>query len=167
MPLDLVILALFPFTMSSYRLHVSLPAQTMEVWQDDELLKTYRVSTSKFGAGYEEGSFKTPLGNFEVCEKFGDHAPLHTIFKSRAPIGSWNPDESCASDLVIARILRLHGLDEENANSYERFIYIHGTNHEDKIGTPASQGCVRMRNDDVIALYDLIPLGTQVCISQG
>ena len=153
--------------MTPYRLHVSLAAQTMEVWQDDQLRKTYSVSTSKFGAGCEEGTFKTPLGNFEVCEKFGDLAPLHTVFKSREPVGQWKPDEICDSDLVVARILRLHGLDEENANSFERFIYIHGTNHENKIGTPASQGCVRMRNVDVIALYDLIPLGTKVHISQA
>ena len=67
----------------------------------------------------------------------------------------------------MARILRLDGQDEENGNSYQRFIYVHGTNHEDLIGTPASQGCVRMKIDDVIGLYELVPLNTAVQITPG
>ena len=151
--------------MSTYRLRVSVASQTMEVWEEDTLRKTYPISTSKFGIGTEEGSFKTPLGRFEIREKFGDQAPLRTIFKSREATGEWDPNQPCEDDLVVARILRLHGLDAENANSFERFIYIHGTNHEDKIGTPASHGCVRMMNADVVELYDLIPLHTEVEIA--
>jgi L,D-peptidoglycan transpeptidase YkuD (ErfK/YbiS/YcfS/YnhG family) len=152
---------------TALHIRVSLQTQSLELWQDDDLLKTYPVSTSRFGAGTEEGSFKTPLGTFEVCEKFGDQVPLHTVFQSRQPIGTWNPAQFCETDLIIARILRLGGLDSDNANSYERFIYIHGTNHEDLIGTAASQGCVRMKNCDVIELYDLVPTGTSVRISEG
>jgi hypothetical protein len=146
-------------------IRVFIQSQTMELWQDETLLKTYPVSTSKFGTGTEEGSFMTPLGHFLVCEKFGDHAPRLTTFQCRQPVGEWNPDELGEADLVVARILRLDGQDEENANSYQRFIYIHGTNHEDLIGTPASQGCVRMKNDDVIELYELVPLNTAVQIT--
>jgi lipoprotein-anchoring transpeptidase ErfK/SrfK len=148
------------------QLRVFIQSQTMELWQGGTLLKTYPISTSKFGTGTDEGSFKTPLGQFVVCEKFGDHAPRHTTFQNRQPVGEWNPDEPGEADLVVARILRLDGQDEANANSYQRFIYIHGTNHEDLIGTPASQGCVRMKNDDVIELYERVPLNSAVEITQ-
>lgn len=148
-------------------IRVCIQSQTMELWQDETLLKTYPVSTSKFGTGTEEGSFKTPLGHFLVCEKFGDRVPRLTTFQSRQPVGEWNPDEPGEADLVVARILRLDGQDEENGNSYQRFIYVHGTNHEDLIGTPASQGCVRMKIDDVIGLYELVPLNTAVQITPG
>ena len=153
--------------MPSLRLCVTVATQTMEVWKGDELLRTYPVSTSRFGLGAEEGSFKTPLGSFEICEKHGGEKPLHTIFKERKPAGKWNPDQAPGEeDLILARILRLHGLEEENANSYQRYIYIHGTNHEDRIGTPSSHGCVRMKNSDIAELYDLIPLGSPVQISR-
>ena len=80
--------------MPSLRLCVTVATQTMEVWKGDELLKTYPVSTSRFGLGTEEGSFKTPLGSFEICEKHGGEKPLHTIFKERKPAGKWNPDQT-------------------------------------------------------------------------
>lgn len=139
----------------------------MQVWQGEELLKSYPVSTSKFGLGSEEGSYKTPLGSFEVCEKFGGQADLFTIFRSRAAVGTWDPSKPSGEDLILTRILRLNGLEEANSNSYGRYIYIHGTNQEDRIGTPASHGCVRMRNSDVIELYDSVPLQTPVRISEG
>jgi len=151
---------------SALHLRVSLAAQTLELRDGDLLVKRYPVSTSKFGAGTEEGSYKTPLGSFRICEKFGACAPLHTIFRSREPAGEWNPEQPCEADLVVARILRLDGLDPDNANSYRRFIYIHGTNHEDRISTPASQGCVRMRNSDIAELFDLVPLQTPVTIRE-
>ena len=139
----------------------------MQVWQGEELLKSYPVSTSKFGLGSEEGSYKTPLGSFEVCEKFGGQADLFTIFRSRTAAGTWDPSKPSGEDLILTRILRLNGLEEANSNSYGRYIYIHGTNQEDRIGTPASHGCVRMRNSDVIELYDSVPLQTPVRISEG
>lgn len=149
---------------SDLHIRVSLEEQTLELRDGSAVLKRYPVSTSKFGIGTEEGSFKTPLGSFRICEKFGEGAPPHTIFRSREPDGTWDPASPCDGDLVLARILRLDGLDSDNANSYERFIYIHGTNHEDLIGTPASQGCVRMKNDDIMELYDLVSLETRVRI---
>jgi len=89
--------------------------------------------------------------------------PGGTIFRSRVPL---NPNEPLPSteDLVMSRILWLDGLDEHNANTRDRFIYIHGTKHEDKVGTPDSCGCVRMRNADVIELFDLVDEGTPVVI---
>ena len=146
-------------------IHVSLADQTLVLRDGGAILRTYPVSTSRFGPGTEEGSFKTPLGRFSVCEKFGDGQPPLTIFRSREPVGLWVPGDPTPADLVLTRILRLDGLDADNANTYERYIYIHGTNHEEMIGTPASQGCVRMHNDHVLELHDLVPCGTPVTIS--
>ena len=106
-------------------LRVIIASQTMEVWQHDRLICSYEVSTSKFGTGNQEGSFRTPLGIFEVCEKYGDGASLNTIFKGRKPEGEWNTQSSpVEEDLVLTRILRLHGLERQNENTYQRFIYI-------------------------------------------
>ena len=149
---------------SGLHIHVSITDQTLTLHDGDTVLRQYPVSTSKFGIGTEEGSFKTPLGRFSVCEKFGDGEPPLTIFRSRLPEGLWSPDDPTDADLVLTRILRLDGLDADNANTYERYIYIHGTNHEDMIGTPASQGCVRMHNDHILDLHDRTPLGTPVSI---
>ncbi|NIP96103.1 MAG: L,D-transpeptidase [Akkermansiaceae bacterium] len=149
----------------SLHIRVSLAGQTLELRDGDRVLKRYPVSTSKYGPGNQEGSFRTPLGSFRICEKHGAGESLHTIFRSRRPVGEWNPEDSCEDDLVLARILRLDGLDPENANSYRRYIYIHGTNHEERIGTPASQGCVRMKNCDVAELFDLVAVGTPVSIT--
>ena len=152
--------------MPSLQLRVTISTQTIEVWRDGDLFKSYPVSTSKFGLGTEVGSFKTPLGAFQIREKYGAKEDLHVIFKGRRPAGEWNPDRpSEEEDLILTRILHLHGLEEENSNSYDRYIYIHGTNQEEQIGTPASHGCIRMKKSDVAELYDLVPLGTAVRIS--
>ena len=145
-------------------IHISIARQTLTLREGDTAVRSYPVSTSRFGPGTEEGSFRTPLGCFSICEKFGQGEPALTIFRSRHAVGLWSPDDPTESDLVLTRILRLEGLDAGNANTYERYIYIHGTNHEDSIGTPASQGCIRMHNDHVVELHDLAPLGTRVTI---
>ena len=89
--------------------------------------------------------------------------PLGTVFKSRRPVKA-TKKMLREDDLVMTRILWLDGLDSGNANTYGRFIYIHGTNHEGQIGEPASHGCIRMRNADVIELFDLVQEGTPVRI---
>jgi lipoprotein-anchoring transpeptidase ErfK/SrfK len=91
--------------------------------------------------------------------------PGGTIFRSRVPLGPEDPLPS-TEDLVMSRILWLDGLDEHNANTRDRFIYIHGTKHEDKIGSPASHGCIRMRNDDVVELFELVDETTPVVIRE-
>lgn len=108
---------------------------------------------------------KTPVGRFCVAEKIGGEMPSGTIFVGRVPLerGAAPPP---TEDLVMSRILWLEGLDEHNANTRDRFIYIHGTRHEDKIGTPASHGCVRMRNADVIKLFKMVDEGTPVVIEE-
>ena len=133
--------------------------------EDETEIRSYPVSTSRFGIGSEEGSMKTPTGRFRVAEKIGGDLPSDVIFQSRVPLKSGDPLPP-TEDFVMSRILWLDGLDEHNANTRDRFIYIHGTKHEDKIGNPASHGCVRMRNEDVIELFDLVDEGAHVTIEE-
>ena len=149
----------------SLRIEVSISTQRLEFWDGTRLIKAWPCSTSKFGIGFVEGSNKTPLGQFIVKEKHGDGAEPRTIFKARKPVGMWQ-GEKLVDDLVLTRILRLEGLEARNANSFDRYIYIHGTNDEDRIGQRASHGCVRLRNDEMIELYDLVAEGTEVWISE-
>ena len=148
-------------------LHVSLQRQELEVRDGPDSIQRFPISTSKFGIGYEEGSFKTPLGRFRICEKIGDGEPPYTIFRGRVPDGRWDPGTETDDDLVLTRILRLDGLEADNANTYDRFIYIHATNQEDRIGNPASHGCVRMRTNDILELFDMTPLNCILIISES
>ncbi len=145
-------------------IRVSVAQQRLSVKRGRATVRSYPISTSKYGLGSEEGSFKTPTGRFQVAEKFGDGLPIGTAFKSREPLLA-TPEMLAADDLVMSRILWLDGLEPANANSRARFIYIHGTNHEDEIGRPASHGCIRMRNADVAELFQLIPVGAKVVIA--
>lgn len=146
------------------RLRVDVARQALDVLRGDLIEKTYTISTSRFGLGTEPGSYCTPLGRFQVSEKHGHDAPLGAIFKSRLPTGEVSP-QGGEEDLVLTRILWLDGLDADNANSKSRYIYIHGTNHEARLGTRASHGCVRMANADIVELFRIIPEGTLVEIN--
>ena len=147
-------------------LRVSVARQEMEVLDGaGSVLARYPVSTSRFGLGTEPGSFRTPTGRFRIGDKFGHGAEPGAVFKNRLATGE-NGLGALDDDLVLTRILWLEGDEDANANTRERYIYIHGTNHEALIGQPASHGCVRMRNADVAALYDLTPPGTVVVISE-
>lgn len=152
--------------LSRPRLEVSIATQTMNLWDGWRLVKSWPCSTSKFGIGFEEGSFKTPLGHFRIAEKHGEGAGQHTIFKARQPVGEWHPGQGEGEDLILGRILWLEGGEQRNANTLGRYVYIHGTNGEDKIGQPASHGCIRLRNADVVELYDLVQVGTPVWVNE-
>src|ERR1700682_1712468 len=147
------------------KIHVSIRDQRLTLTRDGEILRSYPVSSSRFGIGTEEGSLKTPLGRFRIAEKIGDGAAPGTIFKARVALGPDDPPPD-TEDFVTSRILWLDGLDEHNTNTRDRFIYIHGTKHEDKIGIPDSHGCIRMRNADVIELFELVDEGTPVVIEE-
>ena len=140
---------------TSPNIHISIGDQKLTLKNGDTPVRSYPVSTSRFGIGTEMGSMKTPTGRFRVAEKIGGDTPTGTVFRSRVALKAIDPLPP-TEDLVMSRILWLDGLDEYNANTRDRYIYIHGTKHEDKIGTPASCGCVRMRNADVIELFDLV-----------
>jgi len=146
-------------------IHVSIRDQRLTLTENETSIRSYPVSTSRFGVGTEEGSMKTPIGQFRIAEKIGGDSPTGTIFRSRVPLDPDQPPPH-TEDMVMSRILWLDGSDEHNANTRNRYIYIHGTRHEDQIGTPASCGCVRMRNADVIELFELVDEGTPVVIEE-
>jgi len=145
-------------------------SQSLTYYKESTQVIICAVSTSRFGTGNREGSYMTPIGLHRVEEKIGDDALPWTIFRSRENTGeiwSFGMDDE---NQILTRILRLRGLEPEvnvgaGIDSYDRYIYIHGTNHEDLIGTPISHGCVCMKNDDVIRLYDMVDVGTLVYIS--
>lgn len=146
------------------RIEISLDRQELDLFRGDQLIRTYRISSGQKGMGFEEGSFRTPTGRFAIAGKIGDGEPMHTRFNARVPVGIWDPQDGGGGDLILSRILRLDGLDEENANTLERYIYIHGTNREDQIGIPSSHGCIRLANADMIELFDQVAEGTSVTI---
>ena len=157
--------------MQSFRtkIRISIAAQRLDLLEPGDAgrtLASFPVSTSGAGTGTEPGSNKTPLGRFAIAEKIGADAPLGAVFVSREPTGEIAPFASPGDprDRITTRILWLDGLDPANANTRERYIYIHGTNHEEAIGTPCSHGCVRMRNTDIAALFDRVEPGTEVAI---
>lgn len=131
-------------------------------------LKTVIVSTSKFGVGQREGSFKTPLGLHRIAKKIGGGFPVGTAFKCRQPIGlTWKtaPDAT-----IVHRIMWLEGLEEGfnrggDVDSFKRYIYIHGFSDETTIGRPFSHGCIHLASDDLIPLFDIVPEGTLVFIT--
>ena len=148
---------------------VSIEKQTLFVCANDAIVERYGASTSRFGIGNRENSLKTPVGLHRIREKYGAGAPAGRIFRDREDTGEdW--DHSLNGDnLILTRILRLEGLEEginkgAGVDSYERYIYIHGTGREDLIGTPLSHGCVVLRNQDVIRLFDAVGEGTLVYI---
>lgn len=145
-------------------LHVSIADQEVRLHDDGEVILTLPASTSKFGVGTEEGSHRTPLGQFRICEKYGSLAPEGTIFKGRKPCGIWSPKEEGDQDLVLTRIFRLESDQPGLENTYQRYIYFHGTNQQARIGQPASHGCIRLKNADIIRLFPLVPVGTPVSI---
>lgn len=157
------------FNHPSRFIFVDVPSQRMMIAEDGKVLREYVVSTSKYGVGNREGSFQTPPGIHCIVEKIGYGAPLKRIFKDRLDTGiDWHQGLS-GDNMILTRILRLRGLEEgvnkgSGIDSYERYIYIHGTNKEEKIGTPFSHGCICMKNDDIIDLFDSVEEGTIVVV---
>ncbi len=152
-----------------YFLVGSIEDQKLFLCEEDRIVEEFDASTSKFGNGIRENSFKTPLGVHRIKEKIGAGAPERRIFKARKDTGMDWDGTFIEENLILARILRLEGLEEginkgPGVDSYERFVYIHGTNQEALIGTPLSHGCVVMRGRDVIRLFDMVGEGTLVYI---
>lgn len=134
------------------------------------------ISTAEAGLGSRKGSNQTPLGAHRLAQKIGDGAPLGTVFKARQNTGRiakilTAPGARSGEDNVTTRIMWLDGLEPglnkgDTVDSYQRFIYIHGTDEEGRLGAPASHGCIRMRNQDVIDLYDRVREDTLVFIAE-
>lgn len=143
------------------RIEVSIQEQALTLFKNEERQFSVPVSTGAKGIGFSEGSHQTPTGRFVIRERIGEGAPLHTFFKGRRPLGIGS---SQSEDAILTRILWLEGLDEENSNTFRRYIYFHGTHEEDLIGRPASHGCIRLNNGDMLNLFDQVPLFTRVDI---
>src|SRR5689334_107413 len=143
---------------------VSIPDQKLMLVDDGARAAVYPVSTSRFGLGDSWGSMATPLGMLQVAQKIGDHAPVGAVFHNRRFTGEILQPNAPGRDPVITRIIWLRGLEQQNAHAFARCIYIHGTPQEKAIGRPASYGCIRMKSNDVEALYQQLPLGAIVQI---
>lgn len=150
-----------------HRMIVSVAEQRMVVLDKGRPIAQFPVSTSKFGLGSSERTNFTPLGRHAVAKKIGGGQPLGMKFKSRKPTGEIVPVNAPGRDPIVTRILWLKGLEPQNKNTYSRYIYIHGTPEESRLGTPASYGCVRMRSVDVAWLYDTVGKGAIVDITPG
>lgn len=154
---------------------VDVSEQQLLLLKNGTVVKSYPVSTSVYGIGNKSGSDKTPLGAHRISEKIGAGAPIGAVFRSRVHTGEVAPlytdQTDVKDDLVTTRILWLNGLEPginkgKGIDSHARCIYIHGTQEEGLIGKPASHGCVRMKNQDVVDLFDLVSVGTLVEIQE-
>jgi len=154
-------------------LFVSIENQKMYHIKEGAIVKKYIISSSEYGTGSEAGSNKTPLGLHKVNEKYGDKTPINGRMIGRVFYGQiatlYNDTTKSKTDDVTSRIFWLEGLEKgknkgEGIDSYKRYIYIHGTSEEGRLGRPASHGCIRMKNNEVIDLYKTIAIGTLVLI---
>ncbi len=146
---------------------VSVSDQKMLLVRDGKPVKSYKVSTSKFGVGDTPRSNRTPLGRLQVAQKIGANAPAGTVFKSRRPTGEIIKPNAPGRDPIVSRIIWLTGTEDRNRNAFRRTIYIHGTAEENRLGAPASYGCIRMGSRDVIDLYNRIGYGADVFVIRG
>jgi L,D-transpeptidase YbiS len=155
-------------------IRVDLATQQLELIEGGRVAKTYRVSTSRYGAGELNGSLRTPRGRHLIRAKIGAGAPAGAVFRGRRPTGEiYSPalaQQFPERDWILTRILWLSGTEPGRNRSgmvdtMRRYIYIHGTPDSEPMGTPGSQGCIRMSNDDVIDLFDRVRPGTPVEIA--
>lgn len=164
------------------KIHISLARQTLEVFDDGgQLLRSYAVSTASNGAGELSGSYCTPRGRHLVRAKVGQGAPANAVFVRRRQTGEIHSpvlhQAHPGRDWILTRILWLSGCDRgynrgHNAagatvDTMRRYVYIHGSPDHVPMGAPGSHGCIRMRNADVVELFDLVPVYTPVEIAEG
>ena len=177
MPKKKKILTLLLFSVITYaenaHIEVDISEQRLYLIENSLIKASYPISTSKYGEGSIENSFKTPLGEHSIKEMIGEEAEINTIFTSRINTKRSatiiDQFEDTDNDYVTSRIMWLDGEEDGfnkggNVDSYQRYIYIHGTHEEGLIGTKASHGCIRMFNYDVIELFNLVNIGTKVLI---
>lgn len=156
-------------------IEVDISLQQLSLIKDDKIIKKYIVSTAKNGVGEINGSEKTPRGNHIIRAKIGTNMPVNTVFVGRRPTGEYYSTQlkqkQPERDWILTRILWLSGIEIGknrlgNVDTMRRFIYIHGCPEEDEVGVPGSHGCIKMRNKDILELYDLVPYGTRVIIHE-
>jgi len=145
---------------------ISVPDQRIAIVENGATIARFSVSTSRYGVGDGFNSYATPVGDMEIAGKIGEGAPLGAVFRNRRMTGEILPPNASGRDPIVTRILWLRGLEACNANAFSRNIYIHGTPVEYLIGRPASYGCIRMRSKDIVQLFNLMPVGARVQVSQ-
>jgi hypothetical protein len=158
-------------TPTQFILLVNIAEQSVSLFEQKKFVKRFLCSTSRFGIGQAEGSNRTPLGLHRIAEKIGAGEPAGTVFKSREIIGHTAQPE-LADAKITTRILWLEGLEPGlncggGVDSHARYIYIHGTADQKSIGRPASHGCIHLADADLIPLFDLLPTGTLVWITES
>ena len=157
-------------------IHISIKDQLLTLLDGEgQVLHRYPVSTSKFGTGTRNNSNKTPLGLHRIKDKIGGAMPINEVFIGRLPHGSLDEcierGVELPEDVITSRIMWLEGMQPGinqggYVDTYQRYIYIHGTSDEDNIGTPVSMGCIRMLNADIVELFRLVESGTEVMIEE-
>lgn len=163
--------------MSRRRLEIDLLRQRMRCYDGQSLLREYWVSTARNGPGEVKNSECTPRGRHVIAAKFGADAPVNSVFVARQPTGEiWSPAYAATQppnrDWILTRILWLAGLEPGfnqggEVDSHERYIYLHGTPDTTPLGVPGSRGCVRMRNADILELFDRVDVGDEVLLYVG
>lgn len=146
---------------------VSVKDQKMLLTQFGQPVKAYPISTSKFGLGDTPNSMRTPLGTMKVAKKIGHRQPHGAVFKSRKPTGEVIEPNAPGRDPIITRIFWLKGTERRNKNAFRRYIYIHGTPEERRLGEKASYGCIRMGSEDIVDLYKRVGLNADVQVIRG
>ncbi|WLF85050.1 cell wall-recycling L,D-carboxypeptidase ElsL [Moraxella sp. ZY210820] len=161
-----------PYTLKNADVIIDLAQQLLYLPQHN---KKYQISSGKNGIGEQENSGKTPRGWHKIAEKFGENMPINSVFVARQATGEIYSHELAKQypnrDWILSRILWLQGLEHgfncgNGCDTYQRYIYIHGTPDSEPMGEPLSHGCIRMRNIDVIELFNLIPIGALVYLSE-
>ena len=154
---------------------IDISDQLLYLFENDTCIISFPISSSKYGIGNQSGSNKTPLGLHCIARKIGSKVPYGGIIKGRKFTGEiaeiYTDKTDSPKDVITTRILWLKGLEQGinrdgKIDSYNRYIYIHGTNEEGLIGKSSSHGCIRMKNNDVIKLFDLVSINTPVYISK-
>ena len=164
--------ARYPGTaLNGHILYVSAARQRLFHVVEGRMQDSYLIATAKAGLGCTVDSYCTPPGLHRVAEKIGAGLPLGAVLKDRRPTGEVADlaRADSALDVITSRILWLEGLEEGTnrggaVDSHDRYIYLHGTGDESSLGRPTSMGCVRMRNVDIVALFDRVPVGALVVI---
>src|SRR5215813_10205991 len=150
---------------TSNQLIISVRDQKLMLLRNGGKVAIYPISTSMFGLGDAWGRMTTPLGYLAVEKKIGDNVPVGAVFHNRRLTGEILQPNAPGRDPITTRIIWLRGLEAQNSHAFQRCIYIHGTPEENKIGRPASYGCIRMKSKDVAELYNQLPLGAVVQIT--
>ena len=159
------------------RIEISVAAQTLQLLDDaGQLLRQYTISSAAKGVGEQMGSYQTPRGRHRIRARIGDGLPLGAVLRGRRPTGEICTPELLAAqpdrDWILTRILWLCG-EEPGKNrggqvdTMRRYVYIHGTPDNVVLGVPGSHGCIRMRNTDMVDLFNRVPVGTPVIISES